>query len=27
LKEIIFTDDFDMWVEDDTTFANVEPNY
>ena len=27
LKEIIFTDDFDMWVEDDTTFANVELIY
>ena len=27
LKEIIFKDDFDMWVDNDTTFANVEPNY
>ena len=27
LKEIIFKDDFDMWMEENTTFANVEPNY
>jgi len=27
LKEIIFKDDFDIIVEEDTTSANVEPNY
>lgn len=27
LKEIIFKDDFDITVEEDTTSANVEPNY
>jgi hypothetical protein len=27
LKEIIFKDDFDMTVEEDTTSANVEPDY
>ena len=27
LKEIIFKDDFDMWMEEDTTFVDVELNY
>jgi len=27
LKEIIFKDDFDMIAEENTTYANVEPDY